>query len=105
MRTAQADRDGKHMQFAERYEGSELCCRNGLLLAQQQAESAATPEVLAELAIKRETANPFYWGVWTLLRVCPALVPQMCPSGLVFLRLLCRQPGGAGDQAQSRGPL
>ena len=97
MRTAQADRDGKHMQFAERYEGSELCCRNGLLLAQQQAESASTPEVLAELAIKRETANPFYWGVWTLLRVRPALVPKMCPSGLVFLRLLLRKPGGTGN--------
>ena len=83
---AQADRDGKHMLFAERYEGSELCCRNALLLAQTQERdlSAPSPEVQAELAIKRETANPMYWGVWTLLRVRPMLgvcrAHQTCPG-------------------------
>lgn len=72
------------MLFAERYEGSELCCRNALLLAQTQERdlSAPSPEVQAELAIKRETANPMYWGVWTLLRVRPT--PQtLSPAVLI----------------------
>ena len=70
-RAAQADRDGKHMDFAARYEGSELRVQNALLLSElMEADAAApSPEVQAELAIKRETANPMVWGVWTLLRV------------------------------------
>ncbi len=78
---AQADRDGKHMDFAARYEGSELRVRNALLLSElMEADAAApSPEVQAELAIKRETANPMVWGVWTLLRV-RARLPQGWPD-------------------------
>jgi hypothetical protein len=80
-RAAQADRDGKHMDFAARYEGSELRVRNALLLSElMEADAAApSPEVQAELAIKRETANPMVWGVWTLLRVRTRL-PQGWPD-------------------------
>ena len=80
------------MLFAERYEGSELCCRNALLLAQTQERdlTAPSPEVQAELAIKRETANPMYWGVWTLLRVRPScahcIYAQCISIGLETLR-------------------
>lgn len=76
------------MLFAERYEGSELCCRNALLLAQTQERdlSAPSPEVQAELAIKRETANPTYWGVWTLLRV-RTMLQTLLPAVLVALHV------------------
>ena len=92
------------MLFAERYEGSELCCRNALLLAQTQERdlSAPSPEVQAELAIKRETANPMYWGVWTLLRVRPMLLHIAAPCcQLCWLHDIwpCAFPSGLRLQA------
>ena len=85
---AQADRDGKHCAFAEKYEGSDLRRRNARALAEHMTDSAEVPpQLLAELAIKRETSNPWYWGVWTLLQVgcCPAACMQACMHACVPL--------------------
>ncbi len=66
----QADRDGKHRGFADKYEGSDLRRRNARALAEHMSDSAQVPpQLLRELAIKRETTNPWYYGVWTLLQV------------------------------------
>ena len=73
---AQADRDGKHRAFAEKYEGSDLRRRNARVLAEHMSDGAEVPrELLRELATHRETTNPWYYGVWTLLqaRHTPAL--------------------------------
>ena len=56
---AQADRDGKHRAFAEKYEGSDLRRRNARVLAEHMSDGAEVPrELLRELATHRETTNP-----------------------------------------------
>lgn len=66
----QADRDDRHALFAEKYEGSELKQVNLRALSQHMSDATELPaEMLKELSTKAETANPWFYGVYTLLRV------------------------------------
>lgn len=33
-----------------------------------------TDEQMKELSVRRETTNPWYWGVRTLIKVCPSAI-------------------------------
>lgn len=66
----QADHDNKYQVFADKYEGSDLKRRNARALSEIMNQRTQNSEELTrELAIKTETTNPWYFGVWTLLRV------------------------------------
>ncbi len=66
----QADRGERHEVFAEKYQGSDLKRVNARALSAHMSETGElSPEMLRELGTKAETANPWYYGVYTLLRV------------------------------------
>ena len=76
----QADRDNRHAAFAEKYEGSELKRVNARALSQHMSDATELPaEMLKELSTKAETANPWFYGVYTLLRVRPLNYPTGPP--------------------------
>ncbi|EIE26352.1 hypothetical protein COCSUDRAFT_39467 [Coccomyxa subellipsoidea C-169] len=67
--TTTADRGERHEVFAEKYQGSDLKRVNARALSAHMSETGElSPEMLRELGTKAETANPWYYGVYTLLR-------------------------------------
>ncbi len=81
MLARQADRNNRHEAFAEKYEGSELKRANARALSAHMSDCAELPpEMLRELGVKAETANPWYYGVYTLLRVRNIILwfPRRC---------------------------
>ena len=68
--TTRADRDGKHAEYADRYDGSELK-RTNLKELDLQLDRGfrVSAEQLRELGARSETTNPWYWGVRTLIKV------------------------------------
>ena len=96
--TTRADRDGKHAEYANRYDASELK-RTNLKELDLQLDRGyrVTEEQMKELAARTETTNPWYWGVRTLIKVssCSYSAEASCshacsmPSQHGIRRLLC----------------
>jgi ATP-binding cassette subfamily G (WHITE) protein 2 len=66
-----ADRDGRAAAFADVYAASPLAARNAAQLDALLADSSAVPlpeHLRAELAVERETVNPWWFGCWTLIK-------------------------------------
>ncbi|CAK0783380.1 hypothetical protein CVIRNUC_006579 [Coccomyxa viridis] len=67
--TTKADREGKHADYANKYEDSELRRVNLKELDLQLDRGyRVSDEQMKELAVKTETTNPWYWGVRTLVK-------------------------------------
>lgn len=79
----QADRNNRHKAFAEEYEGSELKRVNARMLSQHMSDCGQLPaDMLRELSTRAETTNPWYYGVYTLLRVSPLFHTPPCQHSL-----------------------
>ncbi|KAK9904696.1 hypothetical protein WJX75_000743 [Coccomyxa subellipsoidea] len=67
--TTRADREGKHAEYANRYDASDLKAANLKELDLQLDRGyRVTDEQMKELSVRRETTNPWYWGVRTLIK-------------------------------------
>ena len=66
---AQADRDGKALEFAERYRGSQQCAAATEALRDDMAAREVSAQVRKELRARQGTSTPFYFGVKTILKV------------------------------------
>ncbi len=66
----QADRDGRHMEFAEAYEAS-ACKKEALREAEKYMNSSdeITEETMKELSVQRATTNGFFFTLKTLIKV------------------------------------
>ena len=66
----QADRDGKYLEFAEAYDGSD---RKQTVLREVEKYSTNTDdlseETLKELSVQRATTNGFFFTLKTLIKV------------------------------------
>ena len=68
----QADRDGKALEFAERYRASQQCTENAEALRGDMAAREVSAQVKKELRARQGTSTPFYFGVKTILKVSRA---------------------------------
>jgi hypothetical protein len=92
---AQADRQEQWKAYADVYEESDLKRANARALSEHMNHRAINSEELTrELAIKSETTNPWYFGVWTLLRVS-----DLHDSLLLLPRWLGLSCGPVSDRA------
>ncbi|KAK9823062.1 hypothetical protein WJX81_005585 [Elliptochloris bilobata] len=67
--TTRADREGKHAEYANRYDRSDLKVANLKELNMQIDRGyRVSDEQLKELAVRTETTNPWYWGIRTLAK-------------------------------------
>lgn len=64
----QADRDGKALEFAERYQASEMCAANAEALQADMAQREVSGQIRKELRARQGTSTPFYFGVKTILK-------------------------------------
>ena len=65
----QADRDGKALEFAERYRASQQCAAATEALRDDMAAREVSAQVRKELRARQGTSTPFYFGVKTILKV------------------------------------
>ena len=70
---AQADRDGKALEFAQRYQASALCAANAGDLQHDLERREVSPQIAKELRARQGTSTPFYFGVKTILKVRPSM--------------------------------
>ena len=90
-RTLQADRDGRHLEFAEAFDRSEQ--RSATLLEVDRyattTKNDLSPETLRELSVQRATTNGFLFTLKTLIKVPPLHPPHPNPFQL---HILCKLP-------------
>ncbi len=68
----QADRTGKALDFAASYDKSEQKKEVVEQLARYSGEiGQVSKRTMEALTVSRATSTPFWWGIWTLLRVRP----------------------------------
>ncbi|CAL5220625.1 g2668 [Coccomyxa viridis] len=66
--TTKADRDGKALEFAQRYQASALCAANAGDLQRDLERREVSPQIAKELRARQGTSTPFYFGVKTILK-------------------------------------
>ena len=74
----QADRDGKALDFAQRYQASALCTANAAELQHDLERREVSPQIAKELRARQGTSTPFYFGVKTILKVELPPRPACC---------------------------
>jgi hypothetical protein len=67
----QADRAGRGGECADAYAESDLFVSNAALMGARGSDSGSRNSLTTqqELAVRRETVTPWYWGCWVLLKV------------------------------------
>lgn len=75
LKLLQADREGRHMDFANAYEASD---RNKAALSEVEQYTTnkveISEETLKELSVQRATTNGFFFTLKTLIKVSPVIM-------------------------------
>jgi len=97
----QADRDGLALEFAQRYQASELCAANAEGLQQDLAKREVSAQISKELRASVGTSTPYWFGVKTILKVTsyqhnnlwPFRLPQNASPNHCRLQTMLLQQG------------